>query len=105
MKHSYSNDETYFSIGVIDDYLKEDFDALRDEGNKILHSIKGTPLKDEIFAEFDEFIVMNIEENIKPNEDDEEITFEKVAFNKDHKIKKSLEEPLQIFNSNPFMIT
>ncbi|GKE40244.1 reverse transcriptase domain-containing protein, partial [Tanacetum coccineum] len=28
MKHSYSNDDTYFSINVIDEILEEDFDAL-----------------------------------------------------------------------------
>ncbi|GJT62569.1 reverse transcriptase domain-containing protein [Tanacetum coccineum] len=31
MKHSYSNDDTCFSIDVIDEILKEDFDALLDE--------------------------------------------------------------------------
>ncbi|GKA57486.1 reverse transcriptase domain-containing protein [Tanacetum coccineum] len=39
MKHSYSNDDTCFSIDVIDEILKEDFDALLDEGSEILHSI------------------------------------------------------------------
>ncbi|GJT32213.1 reverse transcriptase domain-containing protein [Tanacetum coccineum] len=37
IKHSYSNDDTYFSI---DEILKEDFDVLLDEGRKILHSIE-----------------------------------------------------------------
>ncbi|GJU47125.1 reverse transcriptase domain-containing protein [Tanacetum coccineum] len=32
MKHSYSNDDTCFSIDVIDEILEEDFDALLDEG-------------------------------------------------------------------------
>ncbi|GKF28329.1 hypothetical protein Tco_0094671 [Tanacetum coccineum] len=54
MKHSYSNDDTCFSIDVIDEILEEDFDALLDEGSKILHSIEGTLLEEEIFAEFDE---------------------------------------------------
>ncbi|GKC33561.1 reverse transcriptase domain-containing protein [Tanacetum coccineum] len=40
MKHSYSNDDTCFSIGVIDEILEEDFDTLLDEGSKILYSIK-----------------------------------------------------------------
>nr|GEU58810.1 hypothetical protein [Tanacetum cinerariifolium] len=31
MKHSYSNDDTCFSIDVIDEILEEDFDALLDE--------------------------------------------------------------------------
>ncbi|GJU90219.1 reverse transcriptase domain-containing protein [Tanacetum coccineum] len=37
MKHSYLNDDTCFSI---DEILKEDFDALLEEGSKILHSIE-----------------------------------------------------------------
>ncbi|GJZ86458.1 reverse transcriptase domain-containing protein [Tanacetum coccineum] len=42
MKHSYSNDDTCFSIDVIDEILEEYFIALLDEGSKILHSIEGT---------------------------------------------------------------
>ncbi|GJW13269.1 reverse transcriptase domain-containing protein [Tanacetum coccineum] len=53
MKHSYSNDDTCFSINEI---LEEDFNALLDEGSKILHSIEGTLLEEEIFFEFDKFM-------------------------------------------------
>ncbi|GJZ90450.1 reverse transcriptase domain-containing protein [Tanacetum coccineum] len=63
MKHSYSNDDTCFSIDVIDEILEEDFDALLDEGSKILHSIEGTLLEEEIFAEFNEFMAMTADEN------------------------------------------
>ncbi|GKB95251.1 hypothetical protein Tco_0981388, partial [Tanacetum coccineum] len=80
MKHSYSNDDTCFSIDVIDEILEKNFDTLLDEGNKILYSIEGTSLEDELFAEFDEFITMNIEENIEPKNDEEELTFEKITF-------------------------
>ncbi|GJT67159.1 hypothetical protein Tco_1018639 [Tanacetum coccineum] len=45
MKHSYSNDDTCFSIDVIDEILEEDFDALLDEVSKILYSIEGTLLE------------------------------------------------------------
>nr|GEU44117.1 reverse transcriptase domain-containing protein [Tanacetum cinerariifolium] len=93
MKHSYSNDDTYFSIDVIDEILEEDFDALLDEGRKNLYSIEGTPLEDIIFAEFDEFIAMNIEENIESKSNEKEITFEKITFDTNYKIKKSLDEP------------
>ncbi|GKF68802.1 hypothetical protein Tco_0198481, partial [Tanacetum coccineum] len=48
IKHSYSNDDTCFNIDFIDEILDEDFDALLDEGSKILHSIEGTILKEEI---------------------------------------------------------
>ncbi|GKA90616.1 reverse transcriptase domain-containing protein [Tanacetum coccineum] len=58
MKHSYSNDDTCFSIDVIDEILKEDYDALLDEGSKILHSIEGTLLEEEIFVEFNEYIAL-----------------------------------------------
>nr|GEW75942.1 reverse transcriptase domain-containing protein [Tanacetum cinerariifolium] len=44
-------------VDVIDEILEEDFDALLDEGSKILHSIDGTILEEEIFAEFDEFML------------------------------------------------
>ncbi|GKC87323.1 reverse transcriptase domain-containing protein [Tanacetum coccineum] len=93
MKDSYSNDDTCFSNDVIDEIVEEDFDALLDEGSKILYSIKGTPLEDKIFTEFDEFIAMNIKENTEPKIDEEEITFKKITFDTDYKIKKSLEEP------------
>nr|GEV93962.1 reverse transcriptase domain-containing protein [Tanacetum cinerariifolium] len=58
MKYSYLNDDTCFSIDVIDEILEEDFDALLDEGSEILHSIEGTILKEKLFAEFDEFMAM-----------------------------------------------
>ncbi|GJT48175.1 reverse transcriptase domain-containing protein [Tanacetum coccineum] len=38
MKHSYSNDDTCFSIDEIDEILEEDFDALLGRGSKFLHS-------------------------------------------------------------------
>ncbi|GJX15652.1 reverse transcriptase domain-containing protein [Tanacetum coccineum] len=92
MKHSYSNDDTCFSIDVIDD-LEEDFDALLYEGSKILHSIEGTLLEEEIFAEFDEFMAMTVDENSDSESDTEDPPFEKITINTDYKIKTSLEEP------------
>nr|GEY47256.1 reverse transcriptase domain-containing protein [Tanacetum cinerariifolium] len=76
MKHSYSNDDTFFSIDVI---LEEDFDALLDEGSKIFHSIIGTLLEEEIFSEFDEFMAMVSDENSEYESDTEELPFEKIA--------------------------
>ncbi|GJW86526.1 reverse transcriptase domain-containing protein [Tanacetum coccineum] len=93
MKHSYSNDDTCFSIDVIDEILEEDFDALLDEGTKIPHSIKGTLLEKEIFAEFDEFMAMIADENSDSKFDTEEPSFKKITMNTDYKIKTSLEEP------------
>ncbi|GKB56842.1 reverse transcriptase domain-containing protein [Tanacetum coccineum] len=90
MKHSYSNDDTCFSI---DEILEEDSDALLDEGSKILHSIKGTLLKEEIFAEFDEFMAMTADENSDSESDTEEPPFDKITINIDYKIKTTLEEP------------
>ncbi|GJU14891.1 reverse transcriptase domain-containing protein [Tanacetum coccineum] len=75
MKHSYSNDDTYFSIDVIDEILEEDFDALLEEGSKILHSIEGTILEEEIFSEFDEFMAMTADENSESESDTEEPPF------------------------------
>ncbi|GJX73206.1 reverse transcriptase domain-containing protein [Tanacetum coccineum] len=93
MKHSYSNDDTCFSIDVIDEILEEDFNALLDEGSKILHSIEGTLLEEEIFTEFDEFMAMTADENSDSESDTEEPPFEKITINTDYKIKTSLEEP------------
>ncbi|GJR98267.1 reverse transcriptase domain-containing protein [Tanacetum coccineum] len=72
MKHSYSNDDTCFSIDVIDEILEEDFNALLDVGSKILYSIEGTLLEEEIFAEFNEFMAMNVDENSNSEFDTEE---------------------------------
>ncbi|GJS38871.1 reverse transcriptase domain-containing protein [Tanacetum coccineum] len=80
-------------IDVINEILEEYFDALLDEGSKILHSIKGTLLKEEIFSEFDEFMAMIADENSKSESDTEEPPFEKITINTDYKIKTSLEEP------------
>ncbi|GJU37853.1 reverse transcriptase domain-containing protein [Tanacetum coccineum] len=63
MKHSYSNDDTCFSIDVINEILEEDFNALLDEGSEILYSIEGTILEEKLFAEFDEFMAMTADEN------------------------------------------
>ncbi|GJQ93071.1 reverse transcriptase domain-containing protein [Tanacetum coccineum] len=92
MKHSYSNDDTCFSINVIDEILEEDFDALLDEGSKILYSIR-TILKEKLFAEFDEFMAMTADENSESESDTKEPPFEKITFNTNYKIKTSLEEP------------
>ncbi|GJX52885.1 reverse transcriptase domain-containing protein [Tanacetum coccineum] len=100
MKHSYSNEDTCFSIDVIDEILEEDFDALLDEGIKILYYIEGTPFEDKIFAEFDEFIDMNIKENTKP-----EIIHEKSHSIRIIKLRNLLMNFLRILNSNLFLIT
>ncbi|GJW55822.1 reverse transcriptase domain-containing protein [Tanacetum coccineum] len=81
MKHSYSNDDTCFSIDVIGEIFEEDFDALLDEGSKILHSIKGTLLKEEIFSKFDEFMAMSADENFESESDTKEPPFEKITIN------------------------
>nr|GEU58494.1 putative reverse transcriptase domain-containing protein [Tanacetum cinerariifolium] len=93
IKHSYSNNDTCFSIDVIDEILEEDFDALLDEGSKILHSIEGTILEEEIFSEFDKFIAIAANENYDSEYDEEKLKFEKITINTDYKIKTSLEEP------------
>ncbi|GJS29374.1 hypothetical protein Tco_0489994 [Tanacetum coccineum] len=71
----------------------EDFDALLDEGSKILYSIEGTLLKEEIFAEFDEFMAITADENSDSESDTEDPPFEKITINTDYKIKTSLKEP------------
>ncbi|GJV22959.1 reverse transcriptase domain-containing protein [Tanacetum coccineum] len=83
----------YGNIDVINEILEEDFDALLDEGSKILHYIEGTLLKEEVFAEFDEFMIMTVDENSDSEFDTEEPPFEKITINTDYKIKTSLDEP------------
>ncbi|GJY25376.1 reverse transcriptase domain-containing protein [Tanacetum coccineum] len=81
------------SSDVIDEILEEDFDALLDEGSKILHSIEGTLLEEEIFSKFNEFMAMTADENSDSESDTEEPPFKKITINTDYKIKTSLEEP------------
>ncbi|GKC93995.1 hypothetical protein Tco_1159437 [Tanacetum coccineum] len=101
MKHSYSNDDTCFSIDVIDEILEEDFDALLDEGSEILHSIEGTILEEKLFVEFYEFMAMTADENYESESDTEEPPFDKITFNTDYKIKTSFEEPPTDFELKP----
>nr|GEW87114.1 reverse transcriptase domain-containing protein [Tanacetum cinerariifolium] len=93
MKHSYSNDDTCFSIDLINEILEEDFDTLIDKGSKILHSIEGTLLEEEIFAESDEVMAMTADINSNSESNTEDPPFEKITINTDYKIKTSLEEP------------
>ncbi|GJV53999.1 hypothetical protein Tco_1449740 [Tanacetum coccineum] len=89
------------SVDFIDEILEEDFDALLDEGSKILHSIEGTVLEEEIFSEFDKFIAMVSNENYDSESDEEEPKFEKITINSNYKIKTSLEEPLTDLELKP----
>ncbi|GJZ05287.1 reverse transcriptase domain-containing protein [Tanacetum coccineum] len=73
--------------------IEEDFDALLDEGSKILYYIEGTLLEEEIFAEFDELMAMTADENSDSDSDTEDPPFKKISINTDYKIKTSLEEP------------
>ncbi|GKC35988.1 reverse transcriptase domain-containing protein [Tanacetum coccineum] len=82
-----------FNIDVIDEILDEYFDALLDKGSKILHSIEGTLLEEEIFAEFDKFMAMTVDENFDSESDTADPPFKKITINTDYKIKTSLEEP------------
>nr|GEZ46295.1 reverse transcriptase domain-containing protein [Tanacetum cinerariifolium] len=85
MKHSYLNDDTCFSIDVID--------AILDDGSKILNFIEGTLLEEEIFSEFDEFMAIAVDKNSESKSNTKELPFEKIAINTDYKIKTSLKEP------------
>ncbi|GJU60417.1 reverse transcriptase domain-containing protein [Tanacetum coccineum] len=105
MKHSYSNDDTCFSIDVIDEILEENFDALLDEGSEILHSIEGTILEEKLFAEFDEFIAMTIDENSESESDNKEPPFEKSLLTPIIRSKHLLKSLLWILNLNLFLIT
>ncbi|GJY54487.1 hypothetical protein Tco_0446151 [Tanacetum coccineum] len=72
-----------YPVGIAENMLVEveDFDALLDEGSKILHSIEGTLLEEEIFAEFDEFMAMTADENSNSKYETEDPPFEKITIN------------------------
>ncbi|GJS16206.1 reverse transcriptase domain-containing protein [Tanacetum coccineum] len=90
-------------LHIVDVILEEDFDALLDDGSKILYSIEGTSLEEKLFAEFDEFMAMTIEENSETDSDNEEIPLKKVTFDTDYKIKTSLEEPPMDLELKPLL--
>ncbi|GJW62037.1 hypothetical protein Tco_0111372 [Tanacetum coccineum] len=54
---------------------EEYFDALLDEGSEIIHSIKGTILEKKLFAEFDKFMAMIVDDNCESESDTEEPSF------------------------------
>nr|GEU42295.1 reverse transcriptase domain-containing protein [Tanacetum cinerariifolium] len=93
MKYFYLKDDTCFSIDVIDEILEEDFDALLDEGRKILHFIEGTILEEKLFVEFNEFMEMTADENSESESDTEEPPFKKITFNTDYKEKTTFTCP------------
>ncbi|GJT35862.1 reverse transcriptase domain-containing protein [Tanacetum coccineum] len=105
MKHSYSNNDTCFSIYVIDEILEEDFNALLNEGSEIIYSIKGTILEEKLFAEFDKFMAMTADENFESESDTEEPPFEKSPLTTITRSKHLLKNLLRILNSNLFLIT
>nr|GFA19061.1 DNA-directed DNA polymerase [Tanacetum cinerariifolium] len=57
------------------------------------HSIKGTLLEEEIFAEFDGFMAMTADENFDSESDTKEPPIKKIIINTNYKIKTSLKEP------------
>ncbi|GKA14910.1 reverse transcriptase domain-containing protein [Tanacetum coccineum] len=63
------------------------------EGSKILHSIERTLLEEEIFAEFDEFMAMTVDENSDSESDTKDAPFEKITINTNYKIKTTFKEP------------
>ncbi|GJS24083.1 hypothetical protein Tco_0452715 [Tanacetum coccineum] len=91
-------------IDVIDEILEEYFDVLLDEGSKILHSIEGTLLEEEIFSEFDKFMAMVADENSESKSNTKEPPFKKITINIHYKIKTSIKEPPTDLNLNPFLI-
>nr|GEW63304.1 reverse transcriptase domain-containing protein [Tanacetum cinerariifolium] len=81
----------YGNIDIIDEILEEYFDALLDERSKILHSIKETILEEKLYAEFNEFMAMTVDENFESESESEieEPPFENITINTDYKIKTS----------------
>ncbi|GKA13185.1 reverse transcriptase domain-containing protein [Tanacetum coccineum] len=57
MKHSYSNDDTCFSIDVIDAILEEDFDARLMSGGRCMLAIIHDMIKEYVEVFMDDFFV------------------------------------------------
>ncbi|GJY46495.1 reverse transcriptase domain-containing protein [Tanacetum coccineum] len=84
-----ANRSFQYPVGIAENMLVEvgkftflaDFVILEmeedNEGSKILYSIEGTLLEEEIFLEFDEFVAMAKDENYESESDTEEPPFEK----------------------------
>ncbi|GKA48341.1 hypothetical protein Tco_0741299 [Tanacetum coccineum] len=107
MKHSYSNDDTCFSIDVIDKIVEADFIELLNEDSNIFYSIKGTPLEEELFAKFDAFMAINTD--IPPlnfrKKKKKKFLSKKSQSKQITKSRNLLKNLLQILNSNLFLIT
>ncbi|GJW39816.1 hypothetical protein Tco_0065661 [Tanacetum coccineum] len=86
-----------YSIDVIVKILEEDFNALLDEGSKILYSIEGTLLEEEIFAEFDELMAITADENSDSDSDTEDPPFKKISINTDYKIHSGARPVGEVF--------
>ncbi|GJW07283.1 reverse transcriptase domain-containing protein [Tanacetum coccineum] len=74
----------------IDSAMKHSYSNMKVENS---HSIEGTLLEEEIFAEFDEFMAMTVDENSDSESDTKDLPFEKITINTNYKIKTSIEEP------------
>nr|GEU65955.1 DNA-directed DNA polymerase [Tanacetum cinerariifolium] len=99
------NQKTKSSLKKTVDFAdeEEDFNALLDEGSKILHFIERTILEEEIFFEFNKFIAMASNENYDSESDEEEPKFEKLPLKQIIKSRHLLKNLLQILNSNLFL--
>nr|GEW72890.1 reverse transcriptase domain-containing protein [Tanacetum cinerariifolium] len=105
IKHSYSNDDTCFSIDVTDKTLEEDFDAFLNKGSKILYFIEGTILEEKLFAIFDEFMAMTADENSESDLTPENRYSKKLPLTPIIRSRHLLKNLLHISNSNVFLIT
>nr|GEW68328.1 reverse transcriptase domain-containing protein [Tanacetum cinerariifolium] len=91
-----------FSADIVILEMKEDGKVSLILGRPFLHTDDAVvrssipskePSLKKIFAEFDEFMAMTVDENFESESDTKEPPFEKITFNTDYKIKTSIEEP------------
>nr|GEU36898.1 reverse transcriptase domain-containing protein [Tanacetum cinerariifolium] len=72
-----------YPVGIAENMLvevEEDFNAILDEGSKILYFIEGTLLKEEIFVEFDEFMAMAVAKVSESESDTKEPPLKRMPF-------------------------
>lgn len=90
MKYSYSNDDTRFSIDVIDEVAEEELDTLLNDSTPFFE-ISGEINDLDLDKEFVEFIEIKTDE-IPKEEDEVDDNFEELKVDDQMRIKTSLED-------------
>ncbi|GJV83762.1 reverse transcriptase domain-containing protein [Tanacetum coccineum] len=89
-RHSYSNDDTYFRVDVIDEVTKEEFDALLDEFEPFSTTSEKIS-ESSLDYEFKEFMAIKIKE-IPEQEEEVGDNFKELPLKENLRIKNSIQD-------------